>query len=95
MGSFFNICVKAIRRSFDLKDRSFKNELWKPWRLSDGTDVLMSGHFEYDILENGDIVVAFAQDGSRLYWGPYVIGETPVPVWNKKTGEWELVLQPY
>lgn len=47
------------------------------------------------ILGNGDIVVAFAQDGSRLYWGPYVLGETPVPIWNKKTGEWELVLQPY
>ncbi|MFP5275338.1 hypothetical protein [Coleofasciculus sp.] len=47
------------------------------------------------ILEKGDIIVAFAQDGSRLYWGPYVIGETPVPRWNQKTGEWELVLQPY
>ena len=34
----------------------YKNENWKPFTLPDGTEVLMSGHFEYDILENGDIV---------------------------------------
>jgi hypothetical protein len=45
-------------------------------------------------LEKGDILVAFAQDGSRRYWGPYVVGETPVPIWNQKTSEWQLVLQP-
>ena len=45
-------------------------------------------------LEKGDILVAFAQDGSRVYWGPYVVGETPSPVWNPKQGEWRLVLQP-
>lgn len=42
----------------------------------------------------GDILVAFAQDGSRRYWGPYVIGETDGPTWNVKLGEWELILQP-
>lgn len=46
------------------------------------------------ILEKGDIIVAFAQDGSRLYWGPYVVGETSVPVWNPQVGEWQLVLPP-
>lgn len=45
-------------------------------------------------LSKGDILVAFAQDGSRQYWGPYVVGETPEPVWNSQTGEWLLVLQP-
>lgn len=44
-------------------------------------------------LEKGDIVVAFAQDGSRRYWGPYVLGETPAPVWNAQVTEWELVLK--
>ncbi|MBD3307554.1 methyltransferase [candidate division KSB3 bacterium] len=34
----------------------YKNENWKPFTLPDGTEVLMSGHFEYDVLENGDIV---------------------------------------
>ena len=34
----------------------YKNENWKPFTLFDGTDVLMSGHFECDRLENGDIV---------------------------------------
>lgn len=45
-------------------------------------------------LSKGDILVAFAQDGSRQYWGPYVVGETSAPAWNEKTGEWLLVLQP-
>ncbi|BAZ53220.1 hypothetical protein NIES4103_58930 [Nostoc sp. NIES-4103] len=43
-------------------------------------------------LEKGDILVAFAQDGSRRYWGPYVVGETPLPTWNAQKREWLLVL---
>ncbi|BAB74570.1 hypothetical protein ACN23B_14370 [Anabaena sp. FACHB-709] len=43
-------------------------------------------------LEKGDILVAFAQDGSRRYWGPYVVGETPQPSWNPQSQEWVLVL---
>lgn len=43
-------------------------------------------------LEKGDILVAFAQDGSRRYWGPYVVGETSSPTWNAQRGEWQLVL---
>jgi len=34
----------------------YRNENWKPFKLFDGTKVLISGHFEYDMLENGDIV---------------------------------------
>jgi hypothetical protein len=45
-------------------------------------------------LSKGDILVAFAQDGSRQYWGPYVVGQTPSPVWNPQKAEWQLVLQP-
>lgn len=45
-------------------------------------------------LKKGDILVAFAQDGSRRYWGPYVVGETASPVWNRQTAEWQLILQP-
>ena len=45
-------------------------------------------------LKKGDILFAFAQDGSRRYWGPYVVGETPIPIWNQQTSEWQLVLQP-
>ncbi|PPS44261.1 hypothetical protein [Chroococcidiopsis sp. TS-821] len=43
-------------------------------------------------LTKGDIIVAFAQDGSGRYWGPYVVGETPTPVWNSQTQEWQLTL---
>lgn len=45
-------------------------------------------------LNKGDILVAFAQDGSGRYWGPFVVGETASPVWNRQTSEWELILQP-
>jgi len=45
-------------------------------------------------IKPGDILVAFAQDGSRRYWGPYVVGATSQPIWNSKTEEWQLVLQP-
>lgn len=44
------------------------------------------------LLAKGDVLVAFAEDGSRRYWGPYVLGETPSPVWNSQLGEWQLVL---
>lgn len=43
-------------------------------------------------LEKGDILVAFAQDGSRRYWGPYVVGETSSPSWNSQNKEWQLIL---
>lgn len=42
-------------------------------------------------LKQGDILVAFAEDGSRRYWGPYVVGETSEPVWNAQQQEWKLV----
>jgi hypothetical protein len=45
-------------------------------------------------IKPGDILVAFAQDGSRHYWGPFVVGETALPVWNPKAAEWELILSP-
>ncbi len=45
-------------------------------------------------VKKGDILIAFAQDGSRRYWGPYVVGETEFPTWNPKEGEWLLVLPP-
>jgi hypothetical protein len=46
------------------------------------------------VLKKGDVVVAFAQDGSQRYWGPYVVGETNSPTWSSQKGEWELVLNP-
>jgi hypothetical protein len=34
----------------------YRNESWKPFTMFDGTDVLISGHFTFDVLPNGDIV---------------------------------------
>lgn len=45
-------------------------------------------------IKKGDIIVAFAQDGSRRYWGPYVAGETTTPIWDRQNAEWQLILQP-
>jgi hypothetical protein len=45
-------------------------------------------------LQEGDILVAFAQDGSRRYWGPYVVGHTDLPIWNSQQQEWYLTLTP-
>lgn len=45
-------------------------------------------------VKSGDVLVAFALDGSRRYWGPYVVGATEIPNWEPKGGEWQLVLQP-
>ncbi|XHX75756.1 MAG: hypothetical protein RBJ76_15010 [Stenomitos frigidus ULC029] len=45
-------------------------------------------------LKKGDVLVAFAQDGSGRYWGPYVVDETAIPTWNPKAVEWQLILQP-
>jgi hypothetical protein len=45
-------------------------------------------------LKKGDVLVAFAQDGSGRYWGPYVVDKTALPLWNAKAVEWQLILQP-
>lgn len=45
-------------------------------------------------LQSGDVLVAFALDGSRRYWGPYVVGETSLPTWNEAAREWQLILRP-
>jgi hypothetical protein len=51
---------------------------------------LPEGNFK---LEKGDILVAFAQDGSGQYWGPYVVGESDAPIWDAKLSRWQLTLQ--
>lgn len=45
-------------------------------------------------LQAGDVLVAFAQDGSRVYWGPYVVEQTTLPLWNDAQQEWQLILEP-
>jgi hypothetical protein len=42
----------------------------------------------------GDIIFAFATDGSRTYWGPNVVGETDAPFWDREKDEWSMILQP-
>lgn len=42
----------------------------------------------------GDVIIAFATDGSRTYWGPNIVGETDAPYWDSQNNEWSMVLQP-
>lgn len=44
-------------------------------------------------IQRGDVITAFAQDGSQRYWGPYVVGDTDFPRWNRETSEWVLILR--
>jgi hypothetical protein len=44
----------------------FKNEQWKHWGLFDDMDVLISGHFEYDVDKNGDILAYPLGDKNSL-----------------------------
>lgn len=45
-------------------------------------------------LYQGDVLVAFALDGSQKYWGPYIVGDTHQPTQKKGSSEWHLVIQP-
>ncbi|NJK34885.1 MAG: hypothetical protein HC919_07995 [Oscillatoriales cyanobacterium SM2_2_1] len=45
-------------------------------------------------VDRGDVIVAFATDGSRAYWGPNIVGETEAPFWDGDRREWSMVLQP-
>jgi hypothetical protein len=44
-------------------------------------------------LKKGDVLMAFALDGSRHYWGPYIVGKTG-GLSRSKASEWQLILKP-
>jgi hypothetical protein len=44
-------------------------------------------------LKAGDVLVAFALDGSRHYWGPYIVGKT-TGLSRSAASEWQLVIKP-
>ncbi len=56
--------------------------------------LLLSLPSEKLTLKPGDVLMAFATDGSRRYWGPYIIGETAAPIQTRSTLEWQLILRP-
>jgi len=44
-------------------------------------------------VSKGDIIFAFATDGSRIYWGPSVVGESRAVVWQGDRREWSFILK--
>jgi hypothetical protein len=45
-------------------------------------------------IKSGDVIVAFATDGSRAYWGPSVVGDPNKISWQSDRREWNLIIQP-
>ncbi len=80
----------------------YRNENWKPFKLFDGTEVLISGHFEYNVLENGDIVQYPKGDRSAPpsgkmpkngYYFDSIVRQEPIDELKLNPKEW--VLQTY
>ena len=51
------LCVDVIGLGGQKNMFGFKNEDWKPWRLFDGTEVLVPGAFNTEPAPNGDILM--------------------------------------
>jgi hypothetical protein len=45
-------------------------------------------------LNPGDVLTAFSLDGSRAYWGPFIVGGSAQPQWHPRYREWQLTLAP-
>ncbi len=50
------LAIDIVGISFPQTMFGYKNDNWKPFTMFDGTEVLVSGFMEYDVLPNGDIV---------------------------------------
>jgi len=90
-----------LKKSGQPKEVGSKSESYEPpahWDFAPGEGrtkgLLLSLPNRSVKVKQGDVLVAFAQDGSRHYWGPYVVGETAVPNWVASSSEWQLVLEP-
>jgi len=75
----------------------YKNENWKPFRLFDGTEVLVSEHFLYDKLPGGDLVQypqgnrKFPPSGRMPKDGFYfdaIVRQEPIDDTRLDPGEW-------
>jgi hypothetical protein len=44
-------------------------------------------------VNKGDIIFAFATDGSRMYWGPNIVGDSADVVWQGDRHEWSFILK--
>lgn len=77
----------------------YRNENWKPFKMFDGTEVLISGHFEHDVLENGDIVQYPEGDRNALpsgmmpkngYYFDSIVRQEPIDEEKLDAREWAL-----
>jgi hypothetical protein len=75
----------------------YKNIGWKPWKLQDGTDVLVSKEFETTTDENGDILIypkgdRTAQPSGRLPKGGFyfdaIVRQEPLDMHKLDPADW-------
>jgi hypothetical protein len=98
VGNRSNYSVRVVLLSGRGKDIS-RNQI-EPlnWDFAPGEGgsegLILSLPGEQVKITQGDIVFAFATDGSRTYWGPNVVGETDAPFWDRDRQEWSMILQP-
>lgn len=45
------------------------------------------------VIDKGDILFIFAIDGSRTYWGPWIVGESSSLVWQGDRRGWSLAIK--
>jgi hypothetical protein len=60
---------------------------------SDGLTLSLDAQQPF-VVRPGDIIVVFAVDGSRRYWGPNIVGETLAPFWDGRDRTWTTIVQP-
>jgi hypothetical protein len=84
---------RSVKKALDTQPKDAVPAHWDfvPWegRLKGVLVVLAERTVR---LKPGDVVVAFAQDGSQRYWGPFVVGETAQPIWDQEQESWRMVL---
>lgn len=75
----------------------YRNNGWKPWTLQDGTEVLVSTHFETTTDENGDVLIfpqgdRTAQPSGRLPKGGFyfdaIVRQEPLDLEQLDPREW-------
>lgn len=94
--STYPVRVVLLQRHSESNSQQYREPVHWDFAPSEGSQAglilsLPDGNLR---LQQGDILMAFALDGSRRYWGPYSVGETAAPAQSSQSGEWNLTLRP-
>jgi hypothetical protein len=84
-----------LRVSLTKRDGSVKAANWDfaPRKASREGLPLTLGRGALQV-EPGDVLFIYATDGSRRFWGPDIVGQSPAPFWDNKYRFWSTLLRP-